>query len=275
MDDKRTARISFYIVAHADDGQLFMQPNIYLDLVASDCKIVFIITTAGDAGMGATYWLAREEGLKSSVRFCLTPSDKLSEAEGEKACNSHMVHYWSVNNVTCYFLRLPDGGLDGNGFTENHYQSLSKFSAGHIDTITAIDQSTVYHSWLDFYTTLQTIISQESTGLPDVLVNYQNPDASANPHDHPDHIATGQAIQAMPIVATYRQALFTGYSSGQNSENLSPEYLFWKAAMFAAYEKAVYDQSGYSTLHEGISVYLNWCISNAKFITIDPRPLSA
>lgn len=270
MDNKRTAKISFYILAHADDGQLFMQPNIYLDLVAPGNKVVFIITTAGDAGMGANYWLAREEGLKSSVRFCLAPVGILSEADNKKECDSHMVHCWSVNNATCYFLRLPDGGLDGNGFPENNYQSLSKFSAGHMDAITAIDQSTTYHSWLDFYTTLQTIILQESTGISDIWINYLNPDGNANPQDHPDHMATGKAIQAIPIIARLRQALFTGYSSAQNSEKLSAEHLFWKAGMFAAYEKAVYDQSGYSTLHEGISVYQDWCISNASFITIEP-----
>ena len=57
-------KISFYVVAHADDWQLFMHPNVHADFIAPQCKVVFIITTAGDAGKGERYWLAREEGLK-------------------------------------------------------------------------------------------------------------------------------------------------------------------------------------------------------------------
>lgn len=264
------ARISFYIVAHADDWQLFMQPNAYNDLVAPGGKVVFIITTAGDAGNGANYWRAREEGLKSSVRFCLAPLQTLSEADGEKLFNSHMVHYWLVNNAVCYFLRLPDGGLDGKGFSQNNNQSLSGLRVGYTDTITAIDQSTTYYQWLDFYTTLQAIILEESAGLSNIHINYQNPDVSANPHDHPDHIATGQAIQAMPCIYCWRQSVFVGYNSRQTGEKLPPENLFWKAGMFAAYEKAVYDAGGYSTLREDASVYLEWCIRSATFSAINP-----
>ncbi|MEJ7679281.1 MAG: hypothetical protein WKG06_15780 [Segetibacter sp.] len=85
-------------------------------LVLPGSKVVFIITTAGDAGAGETYWLAREEGSKSSLRFCLAPLAALSESSGTKEFNQHTINYWSVNNATCYFLRLPDGNLDGNGF---------------------------------------------------------------------------------------------------------------------------------------------------------------
>lgn len=270
MLNESTGRISFYIVAHADDWQLFMQPNAYNDLIMPDSKVVFIITTAGDAGKGAAFWQAREEGLKSSVRFCKAPLTELSETNGNKEFNSHRVHYWSVNNVTCYFLRLPDGGLEGKGFTENNYQSLYKFSAGEIDTIIAIDQSTAYLSWLDICTMLQAIILEESAGISQIRINYLHPDTTANPNDHPDHMATGKAIRAMPNISRLQQVLFVGYNSRQTLEKLSSEYLFWKAGMLAAYEKAVYDSSGYSTLSEDKSIYMNWCLSSARFTIVDP-----
>ena len=53
-------KISIYVVAHADDWQLFMQPVVYNDIVSPTCKVIFIITTAGDAGMEATFWKAKE-----------------------------------------------------------------------------------------------------------------------------------------------------------------------------------------------------------------------
>lgn len=271
MPNKQFTKISFYVVAHADDWQLFMQPNAYNDLVAAGNKVVFIITTAGDAGAGETYWAAREEGLKSSVRFCMAPFAALSETSGTKEFNRHTINYCSIDNASCYFLRLPDGNLDGNGFSLYHYQSLSRFRSGQISTIAAIDNSTTYNSWSDLYTTLQTIIQSESKGIPDIWINYLNPDMNTNPNDHTDHIATGQAIQEMNISSALKQALFVGYSVNKASGNLQPTELFWKAGMFAAYEKAVYDYSGYSTLQESVSIYLRWCLSSANFVAIAPK----
>lgn len=262
--------ISFYVVAHADDWQLFMQPNVYNDLVAPAGKVVCIITTAGDAGAHETYWIAREEGAKSSLRYCLAPLASLSQSSGTREFNYHTINFWSANNATFYFLRLPDGNLDGKGFSEQHYQSLSKLRKGQISTITAIDNSATYHSWPDFYITLQTIILSESRGISNIWINYLNPDTNTNPNDHPDHITTGQAIQAMTIISDLRQALFIGYNVSNAQENLLLTDLFWKAGMFAAYEKAVFDSSGYSTLHEGIHTYLRWCLSSANFITSNP-----
>ncbi len=270
MPVEPSAEISFYIVAHADDWQLFMQPNAYNDLVAANSKVIFIITTAGDAGAGEKYWRAREEGCKSSVRFCLAPLANFAETSGTNDLNTHTIHYWLANNASCYFLRLPDGNLDANGFSSLGYQSLHKFCEGLISTITAADNSTTYNSWQDFCSTLQSIILHESEGKSNILVNYLNPDAGKNPNDHPDHIATGQAIQAMTILSGLQQALFVGYSVGDDQEKLHPKDLFWKAGMFAAYEKAVFDESGYSTLKEGVDIYLRWCLSAANFITVTP-----
>src|SRR4051794_29771163 len=105
MTNESYTRMSFYIVAHADDSLLFMQPNAYRDLIASNNKIVFIIVTAGDAGEDEKYWRAREEGAKSSIRFCLAPRICLSELNNTKEFNSHIINYWSTNNTVCYFLR--------------------------------------------------------------------------------------------------------------------------------------------------------------------------
>lgn len=270
MSNQQFTKISFYVVAHADDWQLFMQPNAYNDLVVPGSKVVFIITTAGDAGTGETYWAAREEGLKSSLRFCLAPLAALSESSGIKEFNQHTINYWLANNATCYFLRLPDGNLDGNGFSLYHYQSLYRLRSEQISTIIAIDTSATYISWSDFCITLQTIIQTESEGISEVWINYLNPNTGTNPNDHIDHITTGQALQEMPVISSLQQALFVGYSVGTVGKNLQPTDLFWKAGMFAAYEKAVYDSCGYSTLQESISTYIKWCLSSTNFITVNP-----
>ncbi len=262
--------ISFYIIAHADDWQLFMCPNVTNDLLSRSDKIVFIITTAGDSGMNTQYWNAREEGMKSSLRFCLAPFGNFSEINERKDIKGHTICFYKSGNVSCYFLRLPDGNLDGSGFASNNFQSLAKLKSGEINAITAIDNSTTYSSWEDFFITLQTIILKESAGIKEKFINYQHPDISFNPNDHADHIATGNAISSMPVIKEMNQALFQGYATGNLANTLSGEDIFWKAGMFAAYEKAVFDISGYSTLQEGSNIYRNWCLKSANYIEIRP-----
>jgi LmbE family N-acetylglucosaminyl deacetylase len=270
MPEEQFTKISFYIVAHADDWQLFMQPHAYNDLVAPQSKVVFIVTTAGDAGGNKSYWEAREEGMKSSIRFCLAPFN-LTELSGTREINTHAINFSTINNVTNYFLRLPDGGLDSNGFLAQGYQSLSKLKSGQHGIISAVDKLATYCNWSDFCATLQSIIVSESRGITSVSINYLNPQLSANPNDHPDHIATGQAVQSMPILSQLKQSLFVGYSVSKAMEKLQGAELFWKVGMFAAYEKAVFDCSGYSTLKEGIDIYTGWCLSSGCFITVNPE----
>jgi len=262
--------ISFYIAAHADDWQLFMQPNVYHDLINSAKKVVFIITTAGDAGADESYWQAREEGSNSSIRFCLAPRICLNEYSDSANFNGHPIHYCSINDSTSYFLRLPDGNLDSKGFEKYNRESLPKLKYRQINKITAVDKSTTYDGWEDFCSTLQSIILSESMQIPNILLNYLNPDTNANPNDHPDHIATGLATRNIPSICTLLQNLFVGYSVNNSKSKLSEADLFWKAGMFGAYEKTVFDLSGYSTLREGLEIYNKWCASPANFITINP-----
>ena len=268
MAHKPFEEASFYIVAHADDWQLFMNPNAYLDLINEENKVVIIITTAGDAGLGLEYWSAREEGCKSSVRFCLAPYYPIREKEGMREINNHIISCWEANNVNCYFLRLPDGGLDGQGFENNCHQSLRRLRSSEILSINTLDHSTLYRNWEDFYCTLNEIIVYESEGISNTWINYLNPELKNNLHDHPDHTATGNAVQAMDISHTVHQGLFSGYECN-DAEMISAEHLFWKAGMLAAYEKAVFDSCQYSTLKEDIPQYLEWCCRKAQFIQIN------
>ncbi len=261
-------KISFCIVAHADDWQLFMHPNVYADLVAADCKVVFIFTTAGDAGMGEKYWLAREEGLKSSIRFCLAPHSVLSESTGKRIFNNHSVQYWSVNNITSYFFRLPDGNLDGSGFPSCNFQSLASFESGKINAVTSLDNAAAYNNWPELISSLESIISFESQGLSDVWIYYLNPDAAINPGDHSDHVMTGHAVQSITSVKSFHQLLFVGYSVSTMHDDLPITDLFWKAGMLAAYEKSVYDLCAYSTLRENPDLYVKWCCTRPQFLTI-------
>ena len=162
-------------------------------------------------------------------------------------------------------MRLPDGNLDGVGFSNNYYLSLGKLKSQEILSITALDHSTLYSDWEDFYSTLNGIIIHEKEGISNTWINYLNPELKD--HDHPDHRATGNAVQAMNILPEVHQGLFSGYGCG-SPEVISNRDLFWKAGMLAAYEKAVFDNCGYSTLKEDVPQYLDWCFRKASFLQI-------
>ena len=249
-----------------------MYPNVYNDLRDTHCKVIFLVTTAGDSGRDKIYWHAREEGLKSSVRFCLAPhEDHLLESAGASFFNNHLINHWAVNdNTIAYFLRLPDGNLNGKGFARYNFASLSKFKSQEINSIEATDTSAVYSCWDDLTDTIESIVNFERKDILNACITYLDPDQDANPNDHPDHIATGFAVQNIAAIATMRQFLCKGYGVHQSRRYLSAASLFWKAGMFAAYEKSVFDLCGYSTLQEDADLYIRWCRSRPKFFIIKP-----
>ena len=270
---KQFNKISIFIVAHADDWQLFMHPFPCNDLRLAGCKVVFIISTAGDGGMNKKFWKAREDGSNSSVRFCIGSHIECNEKRGRRRFNGHNIAYWSANNSITYFLRLPDGNLDSNGFALGQYQSLAKLHKGTIKSITTIDHSTTYHGWDDLVETMETIIESEAGNISNKLVNYINPDRKRNVNDHPDHVATGLVLQDMALIDYFSQTLFVGYNVQKLQKKLSPVEIFWKAGLMAVYEKAVYDKSGYSTLKENNLLYTKWCSSPPVFVTSLPKKL--
>src|ERR1700761_6558189 len=56
------SNLCYYIVAHQDDWQLFYGQQAFSDLIEPGARVVFIYTTAGDAGGSEDWWRAREQG---------------------------------------------------------------------------------------------------------------------------------------------------------------------------------------------------------------------
>jgi hypothetical protein len=215
--------IAIYIMAHADDWQLFMNPNAFSDINTEGKKVVFIVTTAGDAGKNETFWRAREEGMKNSIKFCLSPFAPVSCDYYLTRVTDMDFNVCKINNVSSYFLRLPDGGLDGKGFESNDYQSLHKLQTTQIQELVSVDRRLIIKGWQHFTKILASIISAESAGCLGIEIKYLNPKENANPDDHPE--------------------------------------TFWKVGIFAAYDHSVFEACGYSTIGENPDLYAKWCTS--------------
>lgn len=257
--------VTFFIVAHMDDWQLFMNPNVTSELSYKPNKVVFIYTTGNDAGSNEDYWRANEEAAISSVCFGIP---HLMDAYGVRdvvQINNHMLHRWIRGNAVCYFLRLPDGNMSGKGFISQGYQSLQKLYQRDILSIKALDQSAIYYGWQDFVDTLQKIINYEAGGITSVKINHPETDKTINPGDHSDHRITGLAVQALPKYNQYNRFSYVGYDLRNYPADLCSEELFWKIGQFVAYDKTLYDLTSYSMLKVLPSTFIDFCLRSAKF----------
>jgi hypothetical protein len=229
-----------YVSAHADDFALFMNP--YRDVVRSDTRVVFVFLTAGDAGLGkgpksAPYYLAREAGALRAVRFMAdaTAETTADPRSGSVWVSGHYVQKWSYRNTSAYFLRLPDGAVEGVGYPIHNYASLMKLKTGEIGSIRAVDGSTTYTSWNDLVRTLTEIVRSQSAGTPNVWLDTHEIDTAANVGDHSDHVATGLAVTAVQSALPCTNLAFhIGYATS-GLVNLDLDDIENRAAVFANY----------------------------------------
>ncbi len=107
-------KVSVYVVAHPDDWQLFMGNDAYADIQDTTNKVVFIITTSGDATGKMPYpnirfARSREHGVLNSVRFCSDMRSRVDSGCRTRmvAVNEHQILCYPYKNVKTYFMPAP------------------------------------------------------------------------------------------------------------------------------------------------------------------------
>lgn len=228
-----------YMVAHQDDWPLFMGHQAWDDMT-SNRPSVFIYTTAGDAGMKdggwgtIPYFKAREEAAMSSLRLPASQIEQWFPGETTKSVriNSRYITVVTHRNTVSYFLRLPDGAPDGNGFSGTSYRSLQKFKAGSFSNFKAVDSSATYGKWSDLVNTVKAILQRHGSGM---TVNVHDYDTIYNPNSHSDHLTTGLLAKEASVGLASRLRLWVDYDSSNYEENLLGEQKLDKYAMYGAY----------------------------------------
>ncbi|HKO15621.1 MAG TPA: fibronectin type III domain-containing protein [Gemmatimonadaceae bacterium] len=227
-----TSRTDFYFHGHEDDWQLFMGEHAY-NSVQIATKVVFVYSTAGDAGRPSAFWQAREQGAQLSVDAYVGAG---SWTCGNQVIQGHAIHRCTKGKAVSYDLRLPDGGTNGEGFLG--HGSMAMLRDGQIASITAIDGSTSYSSWTDLTSTIRGIIDQESgnQSAPYVEVNAPEYDRTVNINDHPDHLATGDLVHAAALTRNWNLTWYIDYQVQYLPVNLSQAMYDIKATAFNAYD---------------------------------------
>jgi hypothetical protein len=251
------APVCFFVTAHQDDGPLFMNPDIYFRIRGAPgiprCnKTVFINVNAGNGGtVNFTYYHARELGLEDAIRFMVDGAAKLLAAlpAGKYvSVNGRNIYYHSYRNTETYFLRIPDGGVSGDGNQSTGYQSLEKLLSGEISSIETVD-GTVYTK-AQLIGIVLSILQTESSGSTDVFMGFQQPDKFINPGDHSDHMAAGtlalEAVGQLRGRGCIALAQYDGYNTSKRKVNLTPEQSIHEVGTYAVHSHAVQLRGGKS-----------------------------
>ncbi len=193
------------IVAHEDDDLLFLSPDL-LHAVQAGGKVQTVFVTAGDAGLSASYWQGREDGMQAAYAEMAGVSN--SWTQGDAGVPGHPIPLFTLNgqqNVSLAFMRLPDGNEDGSGFASDNNESLQQLWTGSITTIHAVDGSSSY-TRSSLISALATIMSSYQAAQ----VNTQDYVGTFGDGDHSDHHAVAYLTQAahQQYTATHT---FTGY----------------------------------------------------------------
>lgn len=239
--------VSFFVQAHPDDWQLFQGHSAWNDLnqvypeegdQILRNKVVFIYTTAGDAGEEGNFWELRERGALASVKIALADNGEYPPITLQEF-NNHQIAKYSIRNTESYFLRLPDGSMHGEGFPHTGNRSLKKLHDYNSPMNSLGEHVETYPTWKNFWKTLQNIIE---TATPMHLRNQdQHPwinvadfDDRENPGDHYDHKETSNALREF-YAGKYGRALYKTYSSRDLPTDLPPDDIAHKHTMYQAY----------------------------------------
>ncbi len=260
--------VEFYAVGHADDWQLFMNPDVHAATVAGT-KVVILHTTAGDAGSGTgsngrpvPFYLAREEGALRAVRFMVNTGGSRNrgphpESGNSITLNGHDIPRFEYENTVVYFLRLPDGNPGGSGYGGTGNQSLQRLFHGEIAAIDAVDDSTSYFGWSDLTDTLRAIVDHERNGSDQFRFNLPDTDSDQNPGDHSDHLHTAYAMEDVAAqLPCARITYYEEYVTSSRPENVTGPDLMVDAGTWAATASGLSDSYHGSTWDGGHNAWI-------------------
>jgi hypothetical protein len=190
----------------------------------------------GTGGRSQPYYLARENGAKSSVKFIADaaqapaiPVDSVASVSG------HAIKRWLYGNTVSYFMRLPDGSPQGTGYVATAEQSLKRLHERTIPTMTSIDDSTTYENWSDLRITLRKLIDHERGTATNVWVNIPDTNIEKNVGDHADHQHMAQGVlEAIADLRWIHKALYLDYVTADMKENMNSAEREIEAGTFAA-----------------------------------------
>ena len=224
---------SVNLVAHPDDDLFFMNPAILQGIAAGGCSTT-VYVTSGDAGGEDSYYLGREAGVRAAYAQMagVTNSWTLSRVTfaGKSVTRASLL---ARPAVQLYFLRLPDGYVDGTGSERSDYESLEQLELGVAPDLQTLDTPVQTYTRAQVVATLAAVISSAAPTTVrtlDQLGEYGD-------GDHSDHHAVGRLVTEARAAAAPNVpfAGYLGYNTTALPANVSGSDLQAKEDAFFAY----------------------------------------
>ncbi len=227
-----TSGTTLNIVAHEDDDLLFLSPDLLHAIQSGRC-VRTIFVTAGDNGESASYWQTRELGPQAAYAQMAGVANVWTQTDA--GISGHPIAVFTLNgkpNISVAYMQLPDGNIDGSGFTSTGNASLQDLWTGTISTINTIDSSSSYTK----ATFTSTLTSLMTAYQPD-QINTQDYVGSYGDGDHSDHHTVAYFTQAAQLQYTTPHTLtaYKDYATSSLSANVAGTDLVNKQAAFLTY----------------------------------------
>lgn len=119
------------IVAHEDDDLLFMSPDLLHAIQSGRC-VRTIFVTAGDNGENASYWQTREQGPLAAYAQMAGVANAWTQTDA--GISGHPIAVFTLTakpNISLAYMQLPDGNIDGSGFTSTGNAEFARSLDGH------------------------------------------------------------------------------------------------------------------------------------------------
>jgi LmbE family N-acetylglucosaminyl deacetylase len=225
------------IVAHQDDDLLFMNPDLVTGIQDGDC-VHTVYITAGDGGQSSYYWLNRQLGSEAAYDYMTGSKNSDWVDHIVKLANNEYIDVDSPrdnNKISLIFMHLPDGGLKGQGFKSNNFESLAKLYSGQIKVIHAVDGQSSYTS----SQLVAALTKLMQFYQPDLIRTQANYVSTVFP-DHSDHMTVGDFVKR--AVTSYDPSdngltvkYYIGYPIHAMLPNLNDAQFEEKLNIFLAY----------------------------------------
>ncbi|WP_199259848.1 FG-GAP-like repeat-containing protein [Paracoccus binzhouensis] len=232
-------------VAHQDDHILFMEQDLHAALARGEA-VTTVFVTAGDAGRSEEYWLEREAGARAAYSAMTGSEAWVTETvtlrAGDRDYQVVSSYLADQPGIRLYFLRTPDGMMQGGGSARYGRESLRRLVEGEIDAVHTVDGAASY-SQADLVELMQRII--EAHDATNVMV--QDHQSIFAHDDHSDHRAVAFLATLAHDGADTDSTLhgYVDYGSRRLPANAPAELLEHFNAVFRAYtEHDVSTQAG-------------------------------
>jgi LmbE family N-acetylglucosaminyl deacetylase len=209
------------VVAHQDDDMLFMQPDLF-DIVTQRRPVTVLYVTAGDAGAGLPFVMARRRALQNAYG---TVAGSIAWRCGLVELADHMMLKCSLADrpVTLVFLHYPDGGVVGEA-----PGSLLHLWEGTITEATTVEDVPATYDRASLITAVAAIIDETR---PEIIRTLEV--SGTHGDDHADHMIVGALTQLALAQATGEAQLlsYRGYNINYEPRNLD-EQVYEQTSLF-------------------------------------------